>query len=162
MMNIYVLCVGGLKEKYFKDMSFEYSKRLTKYCKFNVIEVVDEKLPERLNETLKDNIKQKESSAIIAKLYAIPHSYIFVLDERGKEYTSIEFSKRLENLPTLGYSNIVFIIGGSLGLNNNVLNLGNENISFSHLTFPHQMIRVFLFEQIFRAFKIMSNETYHH
>lgn len=162
MINIKLICVGSFKEKYLKEMNAEYLKRLSKYCKFETIELKDEKLPDNLNASNADIIKQKEAQNIISKLNNISNPYVFVLDEMGKEYTSYEFAKKIEKLPVLGNSTIVFIIGGSLGLTDEIRKLSNEVMSFSKLTYPHQLIRVFLLEQLFRCFKINNNEAYHH
>lgn len=162
MINIKIICVGDLKEKYLKDYEAEYVKRLSKYCKLEIITLKDEKLPTTLNESNINIVKEKEGNSIIQKLNNLQNPYIFVLDEKGKEFTSPEFSKKLEVLPTTGYSTICFVIGGSLGLSQNVKKSAKELLSFSKLTFPHQMIRIFLEEQLFRAFKIMCGETYHH
>lgn len=161
MINIKLICVGDLKETYLKDMEKEYVKRLSKYCKLEIITLKDEKLPSTLNESNCNIVKEKEANAILTKLNS-PNSYTFVLDEKGKEYTSIELSEKIDKVMTMGNSTINFVIGGSLGLTDSVKNKGNETISFSRLTFPHQMIRMFLLEQIFRSFKILNNETYHH
>lgn len=159
MINIKIICVGSLKEKYFKDMQTEYLKRLSKYSKVEVIELKDERLPSTLSDANIQIIKEKEGNLILNKLNS---GYVFVLDEKGVEYTSIDLSKKIDKLQTFGNSTIYFVIGGSLGLSANVKNAGNEIISFSKLTFPHQMIRIFLLEQLFRVFKILNNETYHH
>lgn len=162
MINIKIICVGDLKEKYLKEYEAEYVKRLSKYCKLEIIVLKDEKLPTSLNESNINIVKEKESNLILQKLNNFANSYIFVLDEKGKDFTSTEFSKKLESLPTTGYSTICFVIGGSLGLAENIKKSAKELLSFSKFTFPHQMIRIFLEEQIFRAFKIMNGETYHH
>ena len=161
MINIKIICVGDLKEKYLKDMQSEYLKRLSKYCKLEIVILKDEKLPSSLNESNCNIVKEKEASLILSKLTA-PNSYTFVLDEKDKEYTSVELSEKIDKIMTMGNSTINFVIGGSLGLSDDIKNRGNELISFSHLTFPHQLIRMFLLEQIFRCFKIIHNETYHH
>ena len=161
MINIKIICVGYLKESYLKDMQAEYTKRLSKYCRLEIITLKDEKLPSSLNESNCNIVKEKEASAILTKLNT-PNSYTFVLDEKGKEYTSVQLSEKIDKVMTMGNSTINFVIGGSLGLTDSVRNKGNETISFSRLTFPHQMIRMFLLEQIFRSFKILNNETYHH
>lgn len=161
MINIKIICVGDLKETYLKQMQAEYVKRLSKYCKLEIITLKDEKLPNTLNDSNCHIVKEKESSLILAKLNT-PNSYTFVLDERGTEYSSIELSNKIDKVMTLGNSTINFVIGGSLGLSETVKSKGNELISFSRLTFPHQLIRMFLLEQIFRSFKIIHNETYHH
>lgn len=162
MINIKLICVGSFKEKYLKEMNDEYLKRLSKYCKFETIELKDEKLPDNLCDSNIQITKDKEAKNIINKLNNISNPYVFVLDEKGNEYSSVELAQKIDRIPTIGHSTIVFIIGGSLGLNDYVRKLGNEIISFSKLTFPHQLIRVFLLEQLFRCFKINNNETYHH
>ena len=157
MIHINVICVGKLKETYLKDAINEYAKRLSKYCKINIVEVPDEPIPSNLNDKLSESIKQAEGNKILS---FVKNSYVISLDLKGKQYTSEEFSDKLEKL-SLNNSSISFIIGGSLGLSNEVINKSNELICFSKMTFPHQLIRVFLLEQIFRAFKISNNETYH-
>ena len=158
MLNIQIICIGKIKEDYLKNAIEEYSKRLSKYCKLEILELPDEKIPDKLNSTLSDEIKQKECSNIIKHLKK--SSYIIALDLGGKQLTSEEFSEKLQNL-SMTNSNITFIIGGSLGLTNELLNCCQEKLCFSKMTFPHQLIRVFLLEQIFRGFKIAHNETYH-
>ncbi len=159
MVNINIICIGKLKEQYLKDAVFEYSKRLSKYCNLNIIELSDEKLPEKINEKLITEIKEKEGNRILSNIKK--DSYTVALDLTGKQYKSEEFSEKLENIKINGFSNINFIIGGTLGISKNVLENSNELICFSKMTFPHQLIRVFLLEQLFRAFKISNNETYH-
>ena len=159
MININIICVGKLKEDYLKNAILEYSKRLSKYSNLNIIELQDEKLPNKINDTIKEEIKKKEGEKIISQIKK--DSYTMVLDLKGKEMTSEEFSKKIDNIGVNGFSTINFIIGGTLGLSNEVLEKANELVSFSKMTFPHQLIRVFLLEQIFRAFKISNNETYH-
>lgn len=159
MIGINIICVGKLKEKYLKDAIDEYSKRLSKYCNLNIIEIQDEKLPGKVNDSIAKDIKQKECTKILNAIKK--DSYVMALDLRGKQFTSEEFSKKIDDVPVKGFSNITFIIGGTLGLTEEVLNSANEFISFSKMTFPHQLIRVFLLEQVFRAFKISNNETYH-
>ena len=157
MIHINVICVGKLKETYLKDAINEYAKRLSKYCKINIVEVPDEPIPSNLNDKLSESIKQAEGNKILS---FVKNSYVISLDLKGKQYTSEEFSNKLEAL-SLNNSSISFIIGGSLGLSNEVINKSNELICFSKMTFPHQLIRLFLLEKIFRAFKIANNETYH-
>ena len=158
MLNIQLICVGKIKEDYLKNAIEEYRKRLSKYCKLEILELPDEKIPDKLNSTLSDEIKQKECSNIIKHLKK--SSYIIALDLGGKQLTSEEFSEKIQNL-SMTNSNITFIIGDSLGLTNELLNCCQEKLCFSKMTFPHQLIRVFLLEQIFRGFKIAHNETYH-
>lgn len=157
MLSINIVCVGKIKEKYLKDAILEYSKRLSKYCKLTIKEISDEPIPADLSEKQSENIKMIEGSKILA---AIKNSYAISLDLKGKEFSSEEFAKKIETL-TLTNSSITFIIGGSLGLSTEVTQNSNELICFSKMTFPHQLIRIFLLEQIYRAFKINNNETYH-
>lgn len=158
MLTINIVCVGKIKEQFFKSAIDEYSKRLSKYCKLNIIELPDEKIPDKLNPSLENEIKNKECDNIINHLKK--DSYIICLDLKGKNFSSEEFSKNIENI-SMQSSNITFIIGGSLGLNEKILNLANQKVCFSKMTFPHQLIRIFLLEQLFRAFKISNGETYH-
>lgn len=158
MLNIQIICVGKLKESYLKAAISEYSKRLSRYCKLNIIELADTKIPDKLNETLANEIKKIECNNIINHIKK--DSYVIALDLKGKAFTSEEFSSEIEKI-SMTSSNITFIIGGSLGLTNELLNMCNLKICFSKMTFPHQLIRVFLLEQIFRAFKISNGETYH-
>ena len=158
MLNIHIVCVGKIKENYLKDAISEYSKRLSRYCKLDFIELPDEKIPDKLNHSLELDIKEKEASKIVSHLPK--DSFKIALDLKGKEFTSEEFSKKLDDL-SMENSHITFIIGGSLGLTEEVLNNCNFKVCFSKMTFPHQLIRVFLLEQIFRAFKISHGETYH-
>lgn len=159
MLNINVICVGKLKEKYLKEAVLEYSKRLSKYCNLKIIEISDEKLPNKINKNTIQEVKSKEGMKILDSIKK--DSYIIALDLYGKQFTSEEFSEKIEDISLRGYSSITFIIGGTLGISKAVLNKCNELVCFSKMTFPHQLIRVFLLEQIFRAFKISNNETYH-
>lgn len=158
MLTINIVCIGKVKEKFFKDAINEYSKRLSKYCKLNILELPDEKIPDKTNLNIENEIKTKECNNIINHLKK--DSYIISLDLKGKSFSSEEFSKNIEDISMLS-SQITFIIGGSLGLTEDVLNLSNQKICFSKMTFPHQLIRIFLLEQLFRAFKISNGETYH-
>ena len=159
MLNINIVCVGKIKENYLKDAISEYSKRLSRFCNLNIIELQDEKLPEKLNNSIINEIKNKECSKMMQAIKK--DSYIICLDLKGKEFSSEDFSKKIENIALNFNSRVTFVIGGTLGLNNEILSLANEKICFSKMTFPHQLIRVFLLEQLFRAFKISNNETYH-
>lgn len=158
MLSINILCVGKIKEKYLKEAIDEYSKRLSKYCNLNIIEVADEKVPDKLSDIVIKNIKDQEAKKILA--YLKKDTYCISLDLKGKELTSEQFSKRIEEISNIS-SSITFVIGGTLGIGEEVLENSKEKICFSKMTFPHQLIRVFLVEQIFRAFKISNNETYH-
>ena len=159
MLHIDCICVGKLKEDYLKNTILEYSKRLSKYCIFNIVELQDEKVPSNLSEAEKLKIIEKESNNILANIKE--NSYVIALDLNGKQYTSEEFSEKIEQI-TQYSSHITFLIGGTLGMSKKLLSRANELISFSKMTFPHQLIRVFLLEQLFRGFKIQHNETYHH
>ncbi|MCI8965442.1 MAG: 23S rRNA (pseudouridine(1915)-N(3))-methyltransferase RlmH [Clostridia bacterium] len=159
MLNINIICVGKIKEDYLKSAITEYSKRLSKYCSLKIIEVQDEKLPDKQYESTLLQCKEKECEKIINNIKK--DSYIIALDLKGKQFSSEEFSEKIENIATNFNSSITFIIGGTLGLTDNILKMCKEKICFSKMTFPHQLIRVFLLEQIFRAFKISNNETYH-
>lgn len=158
MIHINIICVGKIKEKYLKDAIQEYSKRLSKYCKLSIIEIPDESIPDNVNDKMSNIIKEIEGKKILSH---IKNSYIITLDLKGTQYTSEEFSNKINNISLNFNSNISFIIGGSLGLSNEVVNSSNELLCFSKMTFPHQLIRVFLLEQIYRAFKILNNESYH-
>ena len=159
MLHIDIVCVGKIRENYLKDAISEYSKRLSKYCVLNIVELPDEKLPSKLNDSLANEIKEKESNLILSRIKK--DSYVIALDLNGKNYSSVEFSDKIQNLSNKT-SYITFLIGGSLGMTKDLLNSCNELVCFSKMTFPHQLIRVFLLEQLFRAFKIANNETYHH
>lgn len=158
MLTIEIICVGKIKEKYLKDAINEYSKRLSKYCKLIITELPDEKIPDKLNDNLKNIIKNKECTNIINHIKK--DSYVVALDLKGKSLSSEDFSKKIENI-SMENSHLTFIIGGSLGLTQELLSNCNFKICFSNMTFPHQLIRIFLLEQIFRAFKIKNGETYH-
>ncbi len=149
---IKIICVGKIKEKFFKEAIEEYKKRLSKYTKLQIIEVEDVNLP---NETL---IKQKEKELIEKNIN--DKDYVITLEIEGNEISSIELSKKIENLEQTN-PNITFIIGGSYGLDNKIKQRSNYKLSFSKLTFPHQLFRVILLEQIYRAYKIKNNESYH-
>ena len=159
MLNINILCVGKIKENYLKDAIKEYSKRLSKYCSLNIIEVQDEAVPDKLSENIMENIKDKEARKMLDQIKK--ETYLVCLDLRGKQYTSEEFSEKIEEIKLQGNSSITFVIGGTLGIGKAILDKSKEKICFSKMTFPHQLFRVFLLEQIFRSFKISHNETYH-
>ncbi len=159
MLHIDIICVGKIKEQYLKDAVAEYSKRLSKYCSLTITEISDEQVPNNLNDKLAQNIKQIESNHILSHIKR--DSYVICLDLKGKQFSSEEFSKKIESIALNDSSNITFIIGGTLGMSDELLKKSNELICFSKMTFPHQLIRVFLLEQLFRAFKISNNETYH-
>jgi 23S rRNA (pseudouridine1915-N3)-methyltransferase len=158
MLSINIICVGKLKETYLKEAILEYTKRLSKYCNIRITEIQDEPLPNKLNSSIIEGIKQKEAFKILEH---IKNSYVIALDLTGAMYSSEDFSKKVDDIALNYGSNITFIIGGTLGLTKDVLLKANEKICFSKMTFPHQLIRVFLLEQLFRAFKISKGETYH-
>lgn len=158
-MNIKIICVGKLKEKYWKQGIAEYSKRLGKFCKFEIVEVPDEKAPEKLSETQMENVKKTEGERILGKIK--DRDYVYALAILGKERTSEEFASEIENLTTYGRSDLAFVIGGSLGLSEDVLKRADSQISFGRFTMPHQLMRLVLTEQIYRAFMINSGSPYH-
>lgn len=158
-MKISIVCVGKIKESFYRDAVAEYAKRLCKYCKFEIVEVADEKTPEGASKTEEEQIKEKEARRILAKIKE--DSYVCTLEIAGKKFTSEGFSRFLEKAAVSGKSDIVFVIGGSLGLHSSVLVRSNQAISFSDMTFPHQLMRVILSEQIYRAYRIMKGEPYH-
>ena len=158
-MNILIITVGKLKEKYLKQGIEEYAKRLSAYAKVEIIEVVDEKAPEELSDLEMIQVKQKEGERILAKISADTH--VIALAINGKMQSSEQLADNLDKLATYGKSKIAFIIGGSLGLSDEVLQRANEQLSFSRMTFPHQLMRLILVEQIYRAFRINRGEPYH-
>ncbi len=158
-MKITVVSVGKIKEKYFVDAIKEYTKRLGAYCQINHIEVADEKCPENLSEKEEIMVKDKEGDRILSKIK--DRQYVYALAIEGKQRTSEAFSREIDNLGVQGKSDIVFVIGGSLGLSENVMKRANDYISFSKMTFPHQMMKVVLLEQVYRAFRISRGEPYH-
>lgn len=159
MLHVNIFCVGKIKEQYLRDAIAEYSKRLSKFCILDIIELPDKAIPDKTNSSIDQQIIDFESNQIIEKLPK--NSYKIALDLTGKQYTSEEFASKINDLQNYN-STISFIIGGSLGMNNTLKNICNEKISFSKMTFPHQLMRLFLLEQIFRSFKILNNEKYHH
>lgn len=158
-MNVRILCVGKIKEKFYRDAILEYSKRLSKYCSLEIVEVNDEKTSENSTENEINIIKDKEGERILKHIK--DRDYAIALAIQGKQHDSIAFSKYIENLGITGNSSICFIIGGSLGLSDAVMKCCNDSISFSKMTFPHQLMRVILLEQIYRAMRIINNEPYH-
>ena len=158
-MNINIICVGKIKESFYREAIDEYSKRLNNYCSLSIIELKDEKIPNNPSEKDNQIVKEKEGNNILSHIKK--DTYLICLDLKGKQYTSEEFSQKISNINNNISSSITFVIGGSLGISQNVLKKANESISFSKMTFPHQLFRVILLEQIYRAFKIMNNETYH-
>ena len=158
-MNIKILCVGKIKEKFYTQAIEEYSKRLSKYCSISVVEVPDEKTSENASDNEISIIKNKEGERLLKHIN--DRDFVIGLAILGKQLDSVAFSKYIEDLGIKGNSSIVFVIGGSLGLSEDVLNRCQFQISFSKMTFPHQLMRVILLEQIYRAMRIMKNEPYH-
>lgn len=158
-MKITILAVGKIKEKFYRDAVDEYVKRLSRYCRMEIVEVADEKTEENSSETEVELILEKEGQRLLKCIRDDDHCIALAID--GKKLDSVAFSKKIENLGIAGKSSIVFIIGGSCGLHRSVLKRADERISFSDMTFPHQLMRVILTEQIYRGFRIARNEPYH-
>ena len=156
-MKINIITVGKIKEKYLREAIDEYKKRLTKFCSLNIIEINESVAKVENISNIKKSLEE-EGQAIISK---IKNEYVIVLDIDGKEYSTLEFSEKIKNIALKGNSEITFIIGGSYGLNEDVKRKADLRLSFSKLTFPHQLFRLILLEQIYRTFKIINNEPYH-
>lgn len=158
-MNIHIIGVGKIKERYLREGIEEFLKRLSTYAKVDVREVDDEKAPENLSDKEAEQLKRKEGERILS---ALPKaSYVIALAIEGRMLSSEALSKEIENLGILGHSDISFIIGGSLGLSETVLMRADAKLSFSKMTFPHQMMRLILTEQLYRSFRIMKGQPYH-
>ena len=158
-MKITVITVGKIKEKYFTMAIDEYTKRLSRYCRLEIIELQDEKTPDHSSEALNLQIKAKEGDRILTAIK--DDAYVIALAIEGKMLDSVELSEKIESLGVNGTSHIAFVIGGSLGLDERVVQRADMKLSFSKMTFPHQLMRVVLLEQIYRAYRIISNEPYH-
>lgn len=158
-MNITILCVGQIKEKYFRDAIAEYQKRLSRYCKLQMIEVADEKTRENASEAENDLIRKKEGERLLKHIK--DSDYCITLEIDGRMLTSEGLSKEIDRLGLAGKSSLVFVIGGSIGLDTAVLKRSDYALSFSKMTFPHQLMRVILLEQIYRSYRIMRGEPYH-
>ena len=158
-MRINIVCVGKIKEKYLKLGIDEFKKRLSKYCKLEIIELEDEKAPENLSDKEMLMIKEKEGKKILSKIK--DNSYVIALAIDGKNLSSEELAETINKLGVRGISNITFVIGGSLGLSDEVLSRANYKLSFSKMTFPHQLMRLILLEQVYRAYRINNGEPYH-
>ncbi|HET5380186.1 TPA: 23S rRNA (pseudouridine(1915)-N(3))-methyltransferase RlmH [Streptococcus pneumoniae] len=158
-MKIKVVTVGKLKEKYLKDGIAEYSKRISRFAKFEMIELSDEKTPDKASESENQKILEIEGQRILSKI--ADRDFVIVLAIEGKTFFSEEFSKQLEETSIKGFSTLTFIIGGSLGLSSSVKNRVNLSVSFGRLTLPHQLMRLVLVEQIYRAFTIQQGFPYH-
>lgn len=159
MMKITLITVGKIKEKYLRDAISEYSKRLGRYCKLEIIEVADEKIPDNAGDATEELIRSKESGRILK--YIKDDAYIITLEIHGRQLSSEEMAAKIEHLGIQGAGHLIFIIGGSIGLGKEVLGRSDFALSFSKMTFPHQLMRVILLEQIYRSFRIIHGEPYH-
>ena len=158
-MKVTIVCVGKLKEKYWTDAVSEYSKRLSRFCDLEITELKESKLPDKASEAQEQAVIEEEGKNILK--HVKDGSYVISLEILGKNLTSVELAEKMEELPLMGKSHVTFIIGGSLGLSRDVSKRADFKLSFSKMTFPHQMMRVILLEQVYRAFKINKNEAYH-
>ena len=158
-MKITIISVGKIKEKFYRDAIDEYAKRLSKYCKFEIIEVADEKTPDKCSEVEEQIILSKEAEKILKHIR--PEMFVYALAIKGKKLDSVAFANDINQLGLSGKSSLAFVIGGSLGLHESVLKRSDKQLSFSDMTFPHQLMRVILTEQIYRCFRIIANEPYH-
>ena len=158
-MKISVLTVGKIKEKFYTEAINEYSKRLSRYCKLEIVQVPDEKTVENCSENEADIVKQKEGERLLKHMPE--NAYVITLEIQGKQLDSVEMAKKINQLGIQRNSHIVFVIGGSLGLHKSVSNRADYKMSFSKMTFPHQLMRVILLEQIYRSFRIINNQPYH-
>lgn len=159
LVKIKIVAVGKLKEKYLKQGIDEYSKRLSKYCKFEMIEVPDEKAPETLSPAEMLHIKEREGAKILSKIGE--NDFVFALAINGKDYTSEGFAEMIDQVTLRGQSTVTFVIGGSLGLAESVLARSDQTISFGRVTYPHQLMRLILTEQVYRCFRIIHGHAYH-
>ena len=158
-MRITLITVGKIKEKYLRDAIAEYSKRLSRYCKLEIIEVADEKTPDQASEAAEENIRNKEGERILKHIR--DDMYVITLEIGGKMLSSEEFADKINSLGVQGKSSIAFVIGGSIGLGQEVLRRSDYALSFSKMTFPHQLMRVILLEQVYRGYRIINGEPYH-
>lgn len=158
-MRISIACVGKIKEKFWRDAISEYEKRLGKYCRLDFLEVADEKTPDGAGEALEEQIKEKEARRLLEKIRE--DAFVCTLEIEGRRLSSEAFAGWMEGLTVRGTSHIVFVIGGSLGLHESLRRRADMALSFSDMTFPHQLMRVILVEQIYRGFRIMHGEPYH-
>ena len=159
MVKIDILCVGKLKESYLREGVSEYEKRLRRYCSLQIIEVADEKTPDDPSERERDLILEKEAERLSGRIEE--RAYVIALAIEGKQFDSVELSEKLQTVMSDGYGYIQFVIGGSLGLHKSLLQRANLKLSFSKLTFPHQLMRMILAEQLYRSFRIAAGEPYH-
>ncbi|KPB04497.1 23S rRNA (pseudouridine(1915)-N(3))-methyltransferase RlmH [Bacillus sp. CHD6a] len=158
-MNISIITIGKLKEKYLKQGINEYLKRLSAYAKIDIVELPDEKAPEQLSDAEMEQVKNKEGERILGKISVDTH--VIALAIEGKQRSSEELAKEMDKLATYGKSKVAFVIGGSLGLSGDVMKRANDTLSFSKMTFPHQLMKLILLEQVYRGFRINRGEPYH-
>ncbi len=158
-MKVTVIAVGKIKEKYLKDAIAEYSKRLGKYCKLEIIETVDEKTPDNASEAEEELVRTKEAQRILKHIR--PDAYVVTLEIEGEQMASEQFAEKIRRLGVQGISHVVFVIGGSIGLGREVRARSDLALSFSKMTFPHQLMRAILLEQVYRGFRIINGEPYH-
>lgn len=158
-MKITIICVGKIKEDFYRKAVSEYEKRLSKYCKLEILEVADEKTPDHASAALEEQIKEKEAARILK--YLKEDAYIYTLEIEGQKPDSVSFADKINQLGIQGKSHIQFVIGGSLGLHQSVSKAADQALSFSNMTFPHQLMRVILLEQIYRSYRIIMGEPYH-
>lgn len=158
-MNITILAVGKIRESFYTEALSEYRKRLGRYCRLEIVEVADEPVPENASPAQEELIKEKEAQRILKRLRE--NSFVITLEIAGKKYSSEKFAEKLEHLALAGKSQLVFVIGGSIGLHSSVSARADLSMSFSDMTFPHQLMRVILAEQIYRAFRIINRQPYH-
>jgi len=158
-MKISIICVGKIKEKFYRDAIDEYLKRLSRYCKMEILEVADEKTPDKASSVEEEQIKKKEAERILSKIK--DDAYVISLEILGDKLDSPSFGRMIEKAGLSGKSHIQFVIGGSLGLHSDVSRRADRKVSFSDMTFPHQLMRVILCEQIYRGYRIVNGEPYH-
>lgn len=158
-MKITIIAVGKIKEKFYRDAIAEYAKRLGRYCKLEIVQVEDEKTPDKAGASFEESVKHKEAERILK--HVREDAFVIVLDIQGKAYDSELFAREIDRLATMGISHIQFVIGGSLGLHEKVSKKADLTVSFSKMTFPHQLMRVILLEQVYRAYRIINGEPYH-
>lgn len=159
IMKIKIICVGKIKEKYLKDAIDEYKKRLSRFATVEITELSDEKIPDNPSKAQMDIVLKKEGDKILEKIGA--SDFLITLCVEGKNLSSEELAHKISDICLMGNSTITFVIGGSLGIREDIKNLSKLKLSFSKMTFPHQLMRVILFEQVYRSFKINANEEYH-
>lgn len=158
-MRITILTVGKIKEPYLREAVQEYSKRLGRYCRLEILETADEKTPDRLETAAAQQVREREGERLLKRLPA--DSYVITLEILGRQLSSEKFAQKIDNLAVQGVSHIVFVIGGSLGLGRNIREKSDFALSFSEMTYPHQLMRVILLEQIYRSYRIINKEPYH-